>query len=121
MCCVGMEQRATTRYMTDHAPAAPLHAAIEAALDEMGRDKVWLSREARLARSTINGWKTNPNAPRAASVNRVADALGMGREEARRLAGLSGPQVIAAEEEAVTLSEVDTDALLAEIRRRILG
>lgn len=106
--------------MTDRPPAAAaFHAAIEEALDELGRDKAWLSRETGIARSTINDWKRNPRPPKAKSVNLVADILDMDRDEARRLAGFTSTPVVDASGEAVPLTEVDTDSLLAEVRRRI--
>lgn len=106
--------------MTDRPPAAAaFHAAIEEALDDLGRDKAWLSRETGIARSTINGWKRNPRPPKAKSVNLVADTLGLDRDEARRLAGFTGAPVVGAEGQPIPLSDLDTDELLAEIRRRI--
>lgn len=106
--------------MTDRPPAAAaFHAAIEAALDDLGRDKAWLSRETGIARSTINDWKRNPRPPKAKNVNLVADALGMDRNEARQLAGFTGAPIAGPDGEPVPLAELDTDELLAEIRRRI--
>jgi hypothetical protein len=103
--------------MADRAPAAPLHAFITAELDRQGRDKAWLERESEVRRTTIDRWKTQPRRPKAATVNKVAEALGMDPAKARRLAGFGGDAVVA--EGGAALAEVDTDALLAEIRRRI--
>lgn len=120
MCCDLVEQRATTRYMSDRAPAAAFHAAIKAALDQMGRTQVWLSKETGIPRSTLNAWKTQPRPPYAKTVIRVADALGMDRNEALRLAGRESDVRVALEDQVVSLDEVRTDDLLAEIRRRIV-
>lgn len=105
--------------MTDRAPAAAFHARLEEELKKLGHNKAWLAREADVARSTINNWKTGRKPPQAAKVNQVAAVLKIDPAEARRLAGLEDAVVADATGEPQPLSEIDTDVLLAEIRRRI--
>lgn len=47
-----------------------------------------LAQRARIGRPTIYGWRDNPRKPQARSVNAAADALGIPRERALRLAGV---------------------------------
>ena len=47
-----------------------------------------LHAETGVSRSTIAKWRTQPNPPLPGTVNAVADKLGIGREEALRLAGV---------------------------------
>lgn len=47
-----------------------------------------LARQAKVGRPTIYGWRDGPGKPQAAKVNAVADALGIPRDEALRLAGI---------------------------------
>lgn len=105
--------------MTESAPAAPFHQAVLRALRDQRKNKLWLHKETGVARNTINAWATQPRPPQARTVIRVADALGIDHAEALRLAGLAPSIAITAEKTPVPLSEVDTDVLLAEIRRRI--
>lgn len=113
---------ATSRYkrnVSDRAPAAPFHAAVMAALKTRGMTKSQLHQKSGVARSTLDTWKTQPRAPQPGTVLAVADALGIDRGEALRLAGVLADTKAAVEGTTVDLSDVDTDVLLAEIRRRI--
>ncbi|GAA4225914.1 hypothetical protein GCM10022254_09020 [Actinomadura meridiana] len=56
---------------------------------EKGWSRVQLAKRAGVARTTVDGWKTNPRAPHVTTVTDVADALGVDRSEALRLAGLT--------------------------------
>lgn len=113
---------ATSRYkrnVSDRAPAAPFHAAVMQALKTRGMTKAQLHQKSGVARSTIDTWKAQPRPPQAATVLAVADVLEIDRGEALRLAGVLADTKAAAEGTTVDLSDVDTDVLLAEIRRRI--
>jgi transcriptional regulator with XRE-family HTH domain len=105
--------------MTEGAPAAPFHQAVVRALRDQRKTKLWLHQETGIARNTINAWETQPRPPQARTVMAVADALGMDRIEALQLAGIVPGVTVEVEEDAVPLAAVDTDVLLAEIRRRI--
>lgn len=67
-----------------------------------------LAQRAGVARTTVDGWKTNPRAPLVTTVTEVADRLGIERQEALRLAGLSPPHPPAAESDQ---EESPTDRL----------
>lgn len=107
--------------MTDRAPAAPLHEAVLETLRAQGKSKNWLHKHSKVARNTIDRWRVQPNPPQAATVIAVADVLGLDRSEALRLGGVIADVEVEVESSgrAVALDEVDTDVLLAEIRRRI--
>jgi transcriptional regulator with XRE-family HTH domain len=89
------------------------------ALKIRGMTKSQLHQKSGVARSTIDTWKTQPRPPQPATVIAVADVLGIDRGEALRLAGVLPDTKAAAEGTIVDLSQVDTDVLIAEIRRRI--
>lgn len=112
----------TTRYkgdVSDRAPAAPFHAAVMEALKTRGLTKSQLHQRSGVARSTIDTWATQPRPPQPATVLAVADVLDIDRGEALRLAGVLADTKATVEGTTVDLSEVDTDVLLAEVRRRI--
>lgn len=99
-----MEQRS--------APARPLWDRIQTICADRGWSSVRLERETGVARQTISKWKTQPRTPQAATVNAVAQALGIEQEEALRLAGiLSTSEPPEAEDVAELRAEV------AELRR----
>lgn len=56
-----------------------------------GWTKAELSERSGVSRSTIDNWAKNPRPPQARSVAAVADALGIDRAEAVRLAGIVDP------------------------------
>lgn len=115
---------ATARYnrdVTPRAPAAPLYAAVEAALSAQGKTKTWLHETSGIARTTIDRWKTQKNPPLAATVVPVAKTLGIDEAEALRLGGVGTDVTVTQEAGPVSLADLDTDVLLAEIRRRITG
>ncbi|MDH2424838.1 helix-turn-helix transcriptional regulator [Sphaerisporangium sp. TRM90804] len=120
---VGQRQdRAYNRHVTaDRAPAAPFHALVLATLNEQGKSQNWLHKRTGISRNTISAWAKQPRPPQAGTVLAVADALGIDRGEALRLAGVMADTKAALEGTTVDLSEVDTEVLLAEIRRRIRG
>lgn len=105
--------------MAEGAPAARFHEAVLRALADQNRSKNWLHTKTGVARSTIDAWKTQPRPPQARTVLKVAEALRMDRTEALRLAGVLTDLTVNVAGETVALAEVDTDVLLAEIRRRI--
>jgi transcriptional regulator with XRE-family HTH domain len=110
---------AYNRDVTDRAPAAPLHDLVLTTLKEQGRSQNWLHKRTGVSRNTITSWKTQPRPPQAGTVLTIADALGIDRGEALRLAGVMSDTKAAIEGTTVDLSEVHIDALLAEIRRRV--
>jgi transcriptional regulator with XRE-family HTH domain len=69
------------------APARPLYDHIEGIRIRRGWSKIRVAREAGIDRGTLNNWRTQPNLPTAESVKAVAEALGIGQEQALRLAG----------------------------------
>jgi len=117
--CHAFEQPATTDDMTDRAPAARFHEAVMRALAEQGRTKNWLHKRTGVARGTIDAWATQPGMPQARTVLAVAEALDLDPAESLRLAGLLPHVTVDVDGQAVAITDVDTDVLLAEIRRRI--
>jgi transcriptional regulator with XRE-family HTH domain len=106
--------------VTERPPAIRFYEAVTRALAKQGLNKAQLHQRSGIARSTVDNWRTGAKVPHAASVIAVADALGIDREEALRMAGHDVPTGHAPEREGlIDLSEVDTDVLMAEIRRRI--
>lgn len=89
------------------------------ALKTRGLTKSQLHQRSGVARSTIDTWKTQPRPPQPATVIAVADVLEIDRGEALRLAGVLADTKAATDGTTVDLSDVDTDVLLAEVRRRI--
>lgn len=78
------------RYMPDNArvPAHGLYLRVMERLALTGMTKTDLRRRTGVARSTIDSWATQATPPQARTVNKVADALGIDRVEALRLAGI---------------------------------
>lgn len=105
--------------MTERAPAAPFHARVIATLNDQGRSLNWLHQQTGISRNTFAAWAKQPRPPQAKTVLAVANALGIDRGEALRLAGVMDDSKAAIEGTTVDLSEVDSDVLLAEIRRRL--
>lgn len=68
--------------------AYPLYERVERERVLRGWSKTRFHRETGIARSTIDKWATQPKTPQPGTVNVVADSLGIGREEALRLAGI---------------------------------
>jgi len=99
------------------APAAPLHALVLATLAEQGRSQNWLHKRTGVSRNTIASWKTQPRPPQAGTVLTIADALGIDRGEALRLAGVMDDASAARTGTAPDLSEIPTDALVEELHR----
>lgn len=99
----------------DRCPAAPLHDRVIAELARQGRTKTWLHQHSGVARNTLDNWARQPRPPQIGTVLSVAAALGIDPEEAARLAGITAETVPA----GADLASVDTDVLLAEVRRRI--
>lgn len=104
--------------MSDNAPARQFFELIEATLNQQGKTKAWLAQRSKVNRNTINNWGTQPRTPQAANVLAVADALNIEQHRALRLAGLS-TEMPRGDSDSLDLATVPTDALLAEIRRRI--
>jgi transcriptional regulator with XRE-family HTH domain len=78
------------RYMPD-APrgiAYPLYQRVNRELALRGWTHVELQRKSGVARSTVAKWATGQQSPMPDRVNAVADALGIERAEALRLAGI---------------------------------
>lgn len=70
------------------APAKPWYDTVIATIAVRGWTKAELSDRSGVARTTIDNWERNPRKPQAKSVNAVADAVGIPREQALRLAGI---------------------------------
>lgn len=81
---------ATIGYMADETavPALELYERVKQEIALRGWTWTRLCQETGLARSTFNLWKTQRQPPQPRPVNAVADALGINREEALRLAGI---------------------------------
>ncbi len=77
--------------------AYPLYEQVRREMALKGWTATRLRKESGVARSTLAKWATQPRPPLASTVVSVADALGIGREAALRLAGVldaSPPPVI---------------------------
>lgn len=88
------QQSATTGYMTARGirpPALPWWKHLEALRLEKGWTRSQLAQRAGVARSTVDGWKTNPRPPLVTTITEVADRLEIDRRDALRLAGLTAP------------------------------
>lgn len=85
-----MRRGATLDYMSAPrpAPARPWYDRVTAEIALRGWTKTQLSERSGVSRTAIDKWQKNPRPPQAASVNAVADALGIPRERALRLAGV---------------------------------
>ena len=102
--------------MSEDAPARPFLELVEAALASQGKTKTWLSQRSQVSRATINNWRTAPRTPHAANVLSVADALGIDRDKALRLAGLPSVGGESADD-ATDLSALPTAAIVERIHR----
>lgn len=69
-------------------PAHGLYLLVMERLALTGMTKTELRKRTGVARSTIDSWATQATPPQARTVNKVADALGIDRVEALRLAGI---------------------------------
>jgi transcriptional regulator with XRE-family HTH domain len=69
-------------------PARPWFDLVTERIAVRGWSIAELARKAHVSRPTIYGWRDNPARPQAKPVNAVADALGIPRERALRLAGI---------------------------------
>jgi transcriptional regulator with XRE-family HTH domain len=95
-------------------PAARWYARVVAELSAQRRTKNWLHKRTGVARTTIDGWETQPKPPQARTVALVAEALGISEGEAFALAGLPTTSTVPADESG-RLSPTDlTDVQLAE-------
>ncbi|MGH3585304.1 MAG: helix-turn-helix domain-containing protein [Pseudonocardia sp.] len=87
-------------------PALPWWERLEDLRMDKGWSRVQLAQKAGVARTTVDGWKSNPRAPLVTTVVEVADRLGIERQEALRLAGLAPePAPIPDEEEGDRLDQ----------------
>lgn len=76
--------------MPEHTrgPAYGLYRRVLQEVALKGWTKVELREQTGVARSTVEAWASQPRPPQPRTVNAVADALGIPREEALRLAGV---------------------------------
>ena len=83
-------ERTTIHYMPDDARgiAYPLYVRVQRELALRGITTVELREKTGVARSTITNWQHVGQTPQPRTVNKVADYLGIPREEALRLAGV---------------------------------
>lgn len=89
---------ATIRDMPDQA-RGPAYLLYERVMREMalrGWTKIELARHADVARSSVDKLATQPRPPQAATVNKLADVLGIPRPEALELAGILTARAAAA-------------------------
>jgi transcriptional regulator with XRE-family HTH domain len=103
------------RYMPD-APrgiAYPLYQRVNRELALRGWTHVELQRKSGVARSTVAKWATGQQPPMPDRVNAVADALGIDRAEALRLAGILTE--IPARPHRPLFSDEELDTLEAEL------
>jgi transcriptional regulator with XRE-family HTH domain len=105
------------------APARPLFERIETIRANAGMTKSRLAEITGVPRGTVERWRDQKRPPLPESVMKVADALGIDRGEALRLAGVldgvpppADPGDVVAELRA-RLAE--SHATLAEIERRL--
>jgi|ERR1017187_2171534 transcriptional regulator with XRE-family HTH domain len=101
------------------APAAPLYELVERTRQEKGWTKSQLARKAGVRRMTIERWRTAPRTPLPATVNAVADALGIDRQLARERAGLWPPMAVEASPDPSPSAEPLTAARAEEVARRL--
>lgn len=107
----------TIHYMaSNRAPAKPWYEEVVATIAVRGWTKAELSDRSGVARTTIDNWERNLRRPQAKSVNSVADALGIPRERALRLAGVISE---AAEADRSPPRELPDD--LKEHMREVVG
>jgi transcriptional regulator with XRE-family HTH domain len=112
----GMVQRATTCYMTDGSERGPAYAfwlRVKTKQAERGWSDSELYRRSGVSRNTIKGLK-NRTRTEADTVNNLADALDIPRDEAYRLAGL-----LPSDEPAPQIDTVAVDARLAILHEPI--
>lgn len=107
---------ATIRYMPEHArgPAFELHRRVLQEVALKGWTKSELRHKTGVARSTVEAWATQPRPPQPRTVNAVADALGIDRTEALRLAGILD-ETPGREEQMVALDEFERAVLAADL------
>lgn len=86
---------------TDDPPALPWWERVEQLRVDRDWDRSQLARHAGVARTTVDNWKTAPTSPRPKTIAKVAERLGIDKEEAFRLAGILPLATPQGEEEAV--------------------
>ncbi|MFI6813732.1 helix-turn-helix domain-containing protein [Nonomuraea sp. NPDC050328] len=107
-------------------PARRLWERIEAERNSRGWTTLELEERSGVDRSTVHRWQSAKRAPLADSVVRIADALGVPRNDLLQLAGhaaLSDVEPVAAPSIGDVEGDAETEALLArlpESRRRRL-
>jgi transcriptional regulator with XRE-family HTH domain len=74
--------------MPERGVAFPLYERVERERVLRGWSSTQMEDKTGVARQTVGKWRTNPMTPQPGTVNAVADALGIDREEALRLAGI---------------------------------
>lgn len=99
-------------------PARPWYDLVTERAAIKGWSVSELARQAGVGRPTIYGWRDNPGKPQAKPVNAVADALGIARERALRLAGIITTEGEPEEPEMPTEEELGR---LREHIREVLG
>lgn len=112
----GMVRRATTCYMSDGSERGPAYAfwvRVRTEQAERGWSDSELYRRSGVSRNTIKGLKTRTRTE-ADTVNKLADALEIPRDEAYRLAGL-----LPSDDPAPSIDTVAVDARLAILNERI--
>lgn len=105
--------------MSSDAPARPLYDRVVERLATLGKSKTWLAQRADISRGTIENWAKQPRPPQAATVNAVADALGIDRTEALRLAGCLPQEPATPLSEKSDLAEVPSGELVEQINRLV--
>jgi transcriptional regulator with XRE-family HTH domain len=95
-------------------PAYGLYVRVQERLALTGMTKTDLRKKTGVARSTIDSWATQATPPQARTVNKVADALGIDRMEALRLAGILDTGPADGEPQIVPLDAFERAAMAAD-------
>jgi transcriptional regulator with XRE-family HTH domain len=115
-------RRATTSVMAagGQGVAYEFWVRVERARVARQMSKTELAELAGVSRPTIDRMETTTRAPVARNVHRIADALGIPREEAEQLAGLVPPDRSDPVAESATLRALETDPTLSPEHRALL-
>lgn len=105
---------------TAPAPARAWYDTVTETIAVRGWSVAQLAQRSGVARTTIYGWRDNPRKPQSKSVNAVADALGIPRERALRLAGVIAAAPEAADRSPPTLLDGAVGHEDADLVRRAL-
>jgi len=101
--------------------ALPLHRRVKQEIALLGWTNTELHARSGVSRSTVEKWATQQQPPQPRTVNAVADALGIPRAEALRLAGILTDAPLAGTALPDPLERIASDrALSPEMRRAFI-